>query len=119
MKIKEITKIVSGCFGLEDWFFANHPLEKERAVNLKKMVTSGEVNNAEIKIIAAGLLALRGCSKKHIDREMNKWDDFFKCRDLFPSNSLKNSGKGMDKTHQRIGSQSNAHVGRDFEKLAY
>lgn len=75
--MEELLNKVKGCFGNNDLLFAAHPLDRERATELRKEIKAGQVKGEDAELIAYGFLAQQGCLKEHIQEEMSDWKKFF------------------------------------------
>lgn len=68
---------IAGCFGSADYLFANHPLDEDRAKELRKLATTKQISLSEIQDIVAGYLFRSGVIPEHLKAETRKASEFF------------------------------------------
>ena len=75
--IDEIRTRIGGCFGTADGIFAGHPLDEDRAKELKKLASNSKLTLQEVREIALAYLYGKGYIAEHISKQMDKVTMFF------------------------------------------
>jgi deoxyribodipyrimidine photolyase-like uncharacterized protein len=68
---------IEGCFGSEDKIFASHPLDEDRAKELRKLAKKNGISLSEVQDIVAGFLYRSGFFAEHLKEQTRKATEFF------------------------------------------
>lgn len=71
----ELKQLLEGCFGVVDYEFGEHDLERERARELMSWICRHNISRGRIEQAATEYLKTKGCTQMHIDKQLAQMRD--------------------------------------------
>lgn len=71
-------ELIPGCFGEQDFIFANHPLDEQRAFKLLTVLFDQHVSFDEVAKAIVEFLQSKGANGEHVGQQIKRVRDRYK-----------------------------------------